>query len=65
MAALICMGHHPIPGCGAILTEEDREYYSDCCETCMREWGDIISRWRAGEPNDELDKLFSDYPAKH
>ena len=61
----ICLGKHPIPGCGKILTKEEQKYYSDCCEQCEREWSDAISRWRRGEYNAEFDKMFSTPPITH
>lgn len=57
---LICVGVGPIDGCGKILTNEEKQYYECCCETCMRKWDDAVSDWRAGEANDYFDKVFAD-----
>lgn len=55
---LICLGRAPVPGCGRILTDEERHHYVACCETCTREWGRMIDEWRRGGKNEELDRMF-------
>jgi hypothetical protein len=64
-ASLICCGHYPITGCGAVLTAHERHYYGSCCEGCEREWGETIAAWRAGGENAELDAMFDDKPRSH
>jgi hypothetical protein len=62
MPSFICLGEAPIAGCGRILTDEERYYYSTSCEDCARLWGEEIDAWRAGGPNVELDRMFSALP---
>jgi hypothetical protein len=57
---LICMGEAPLPGCGRILTDEERHYYGTCCETCERAWGEAIESWRRGGSNELLDAMFNE-----
>jgi hypothetical protein len=59
--SLICIGHAPIPGCGRILTDDERHYYSGACEDCERAWSDAIGKWRRGKPTEYaefFDKMF-------
>jgi hypothetical protein len=58
MRPFICIGREPIAGCGRILTDEERYYYTDCCEACMRKWDDAIDEWRRGGENAVLDEMF-------
>ena len=44
--SFICVGHPPLPGCGRVLTVEERVYYSGACETCERAWSEAIRDWR-------------------
>jgi hypothetical protein len=63
----ICAGHEPIPGCGRVLTDEERHYYSGGCETCERAWSDAIGAWRRGESKEHaefFDKLFDARPTR-
>jgi hypothetical protein len=54
----ICLGYMQIPGCGHVLTDEERYYYGSCCEDCMTAWSDEIAAWRKGGENAELDAIF-------
>lgn len=54
----ICLGRAPIAGCGRILTDDERHYYGDSCEACIRAWDDAIDDWRRGGENEWLDELF-------
>lgn len=46
-------------GCGAVLNDTERHYYTDQCEQCVLEWHESIERWRAGEDNPEMDRIAS------
>jgi len=48
--------------CGQYLTDEERHYYGECCEKCVREWGDEIEAWRKGGVDAELDALYDAKP---
>ena len=52
-------------GCGNVLTEYDRLYYSHTCEACERELMDRIDVWRYGGEDPELDKTFTPKPPTH
>jgi hypothetical protein len=58
LATLICVGHHPTPGCGAVLTAEEQHFYGDSCEACATAWGEQIAAWREGNDDPELDAMF-------
>jgi hypothetical protein len=58
MTVLICQGEHPVPGCGRVLTAEERHWYGDCCESCQREWNNRIDAWKSGGADVELDAMF-------
>lgn len=58
----ICLGTPPEPGCGAILTDEERHYYGSSCEKCERAWADRMAAWREGGADPELDAMY-DAPA--
>lgn len=45
--------------CGNTLTEEEEHYLDGRCQECERDWHEKIIRWRAGEKNPELDKVYS------
>jgi hypothetical protein len=60
--SFICLGCDFIPGCGRVLTDEERHYYDRRCEDCTRAWDEAIDSWRLGEDNHYLDRLFSDTP---
>ena len=55
----ICLGHHPVAGCGAMLTAEERHYYGVACEKCEREWSERMRAYRRGVVDPELDAMFS------
>ena len=55
---LICQGRHPLDGCGAVLTAEERHYYGDVCESCEGEWLDRVEHWRHGDKDKILDDVF-------
>jgi len=55
----VCLGRHPVAGCGRVLTEHERHYYGACCEDCERAWGDRITAWNDGADDAELDSMFS------
>lgn len=59
----VCIGHDPVPGCGRVLTDEERHYYGTACEECERRWSEIIEAWHRGEDNPELDAMFDVRPA--
>lgn len=48
--------------CGAVLTDEEREFYGRYCEGCEREWCDRIEAWRHGAKDAELDLLYDAPP---
>jgi hypothetical protein len=57
---LICQG------CGSTLTDDEAHYYGGRCETCEREAWQALQRWKAGEPNDTLDRLYpNETPTVH
>lgn len=58
-AFFVCLGMHPVAGCGRILTDDERYYYGHSCEACTRAWNETIEAWRKGGENPELDKMFS------
>ncbi len=55
---MICTDYPPEPGCGNILTDEERHYYETSCEICTRRWDDRIDAWRRGGADVDLDKMF-------
>jgi hypothetical protein len=55
---LVCQGRDPNPGCGAVLTAEERHYYGDACEQCEVAWADRIETWRRGSDDSELDQKY-------
>jgi len=55
---LVCQGRHPVDGCGAVLTPEERHYYGDCCEECEGEWCERIERWRRGGLDKIMDQTY-------
>lgn len=63
--SLICLGQPPVAGCGAVLTDEERNYYEIACEACTRAWGDAIEAWRKGGENKALDAMFDAPETKH
>lgn len=48
--------------CGALLTEEEKHYYSGNCEECETAFHERISAWREGEADPELDEMFGGKP---
>lgn len=62
---LICYGHRPVGGCGAILTAEERHWYGSCCEKCEQSWGNRIESWRLGSNDPELDEMFGSLRRVH
>ena len=50
------------PGCGAILTDAEREYYGTACEKCTTEDHERLKAWRAGTDDTELDERFDAKP---
>lgn len=62
MRTLICLGHPPLPGCGRVLTDEERHYYERCCEACERAWGDALHEWHRGGENPDFDRMFDAPP---
>lgn len=64
MTTFICLGQAPIAGCGRILTDEERHYYSFICEGCTRKWSEAIDDWRRGGENRELDAMFGAEPPR-
>lgn len=59
VAIAVCQGHAPEPGCGNVLTAEERHWYGTCCEVCERRWGDRMDAWSNGGTDLELDEMFS------
>lgn len=56
----ICLGDMIGPGCGAILTDLERHYYSHACSKCVMESHERLTKWRSqGAPDPELDALFA------
>ena len=51
--------------CGAVLTDEEREYYSFRCEGCETESHERIEAWRHGAEDLELDALYDARPIAH
>ncbi len=54
--------------CGNVLTDLERHYYENKCESCERLWLEAVERWRRGEEeNEEFDKVYMDEetPIKH
>lgn len=55
--------------CARPLTDTERHYYSNRCESCEGAWFESIESWRLGEREDkELDDLYSappPNPTKH
>ncbi len=64
MSTFICLGQRPEPGCGAVLTEDEIEYYGSCREACERGWSDRIDAWRHGGADAELDAMFAARPSE-
>lgn len=65
MTVFICLGPSlppPMPGCGQLLTTEERHYYATCCETCMQAWSDRMRAWEDGGSDPELDALYDAKP---
>lgn len=58
VATFICLGLNPEPGCGKILTDEEREQHDDCCNACMATWEARYNRWENGAVDKELDDIF-------
>lgn len=58
--ALICTAdcHPPQAGCGQVLKAEERHYYGDTCERCVREWGERIDIWKNGGEDPEFDNIY-------
>ncbi|HWX13476.1 MAG TPA: hypothetical protein VNY06_01125 [Methylocella sp.] len=54
----ICQGREPKPGCGHLLTAEERHWYGSCCEDCEQRWSDRIGEWCDGARDAELDAMF-------
>ena len=61
---LICVGHAPLPGCGRILTDEERHYYSGGCESCERAWSEVIGAWMRKEPSEYAEFFHKQFDAK-
>jgi len=55
---LVCQGQPPVPGCGAVLTPDERHWYGYSCENCQVEWNDRINAWRAGGGDSALEEMF-------
>lgn len=55
---LICQGRIPVPGCGAVLTAEERHWYGSSCEKCEAEWSARIETWRRGTEDAALDEMY-------
>jgi hypothetical protein len=56
--ALTCQGRAPVPGCGGILTPDERHWYGSSCELCQRAWYDRIDAWLRGHDDAELEQMF-------
>lgn len=54
----ICLGIDPEPGCGAVLTDYERQEFEECCTGCMRAWDARLTRWKDGGLDQEFDDLF-------
>lgn len=62
---LICQGREFVPGCGTILTPEERHYYGTSCERCETEWSDHMEDWRRGRIKDaKLDEMYGSPAAR-
>lgn len=55
---LLCQGQPPVPGCGKVLTPDERHWYGYCCEECEGEWSRRIEAWRRGGADTDMDKMF-------
>lgn len=55
---LICQGRDPVPGCGAVLTDEERHYYGNSCENCEGAWSERVEAWRRGGADIVLDERY-------
>jgi hypothetical protein len=44
--------------CGVMLAQEEIEFYEYRCDYCERDWMERLAAWRAGEPDEEIEKLF-------
>jgi hypothetical protein len=47
-----------LPDCGKPLTGEEATYYEHRCEQCERDVFERVERWRKGEDDPELDRLY-------
>lgn len=62
------MNHDPIRDvcdCGALLSEAELRYYGNECEACVQAWSDRLIRWRHGEQDPELDRMYGVKRALH
>lgn len=44
--------------CGARLSAEESEFYSDTCDACARAWSAHVDNYRYGAEDVDLDRLF-------
>ena len=44
--------------CGARLSAEESEFYSDTCDACTRAWSAHVDDYRQGAEDLDLDRLF-------
>ena len=54
--SLICISDTFIgPGCGRVLTAEERLYYGSACEQCVRAGHERVEAWKRGGDDPDLD----------
>lgn len=60
MPTLICVNDTFFgPGCGRVLTADERQYYGTGCEQCVSAGHHRIVAWREGGDDPELDQITS------
>lgn len=46
--------------CGAVRTDEEREFYGSRCEGCERDAWNALQRWKAGAADPVFDAMYPD-----
>lgn len=57
--------HPACAGCDRVLTDEERRFYGEFCESCERNGWEHLRTWLAGRRDADLDALTSDKSTVH
>lgn len=62
---LVCVGGPAAlgePGCGRVLSAEDRHWYGEACNDCVSAGNERVAAWRKGGVDPELDDRYGAEP---